>query len=287
MTPFRFMARAALAAWLLGGAGCSLALATDAEQCNVDSDCTSRGPAFANTVCSANVCAPPPDPKWGCVGSVPSLVAGGMTSFTLQLQNLVTMVPITSDLTIQLCSKLDPTCAAHLTTSPLSVDAKGNVSVTVASDFDGYLDITDASGTYVEALVFIDVVAEAENTLTYLVPKNAEMGLAANAMVPLDPTGSLLLVQTVDCTGKRTAGASVSMAPVGSETAFYVIGNSLLPTATATDVSGNAGFVNVMAPQTVTLTGTIGPGGKEYGKVTTLVRSGTVTYQILRPTTPP
>ena len=289
MTPFRFIARAALAAWLLGGAGCSLALATDAEQCNVDSDCTARGSAFANTVCTANVCVPPPDPKWGCVGSVAPLMAGGMTSFTMAFQNLVTMVPITSDLTIQLCSKLDPTCAAHLTTSPLSVDAKGDVSVTVASDFDGYLDITDTSGTYVESLVFVDVVAVAKNSLTYLVPKNAEMGLAANAMVPLDPTGALVLVQTVDCTEGRTAGASVSMAPVGSETAFYVIANSLLPTPTATetDVSGNAGFVNVMAPQTVTLTGTIALSSKEYGKVTTLVRPGTVTYQILRPTTPP
>ncbi len=113
------------------------------------------------------------------------------------------------------------------------------------------------------------------------------MGLATNAMVTLNPQGSLLLVQTVDCTNARTAGASVTMAPVGPETAFYVIANSLLPTATETDSAGNAGFVNVMAPQTVTLTGTVGPDGKEYGKTTTLVRPGTVTYQILRPTNPP
>ncbi len=287
MIPSSFVARAALAGWLLGGgAGCSVLLATDAEQCNVDADCTARGAAFAGTVCTANVCTPPPDPKWGCIGDVPALVSGGMFSFKMQIIGAVSMAPV-STLTIQLCSKLDTTCMTPLTTAPLAMDAEGNVSATVASDFEGYLDITDSSGTYLEALVFVDVVGVVMNPQVLLVPKTTEMGLAATAMVTVDPTDALLLVQTIDCTTARTAGASVSMTPLGNATPFYLIADTADATATVTDSAGNAGFINVTAPQDVTVVGTVGPGGKEYGRATTYVRNAAATYQILRPTTPP
>lgn len=284
MTPSRFLAAVALATWLSGTAACSLALKTDAEQCTVDADCAARGPTFADTVCSDNVCVAKtaPDPKWSCIGSVPPLTSGGMTTVKVQMLDLVTGSPVTSNLDIKLCAKLDPSCATVLGTP--STDSMGWVSVTVKSDFDGFLDVTDTSNTYVPSLVFLDLVAVAKNTDILLVPKSAEAGLATSAMVTIDPTAALLLVPMVDCTGARTAGASVSLSPKAKETGFYVISNAPVATATETDSAGNAGFINVTAPSTPVLTGTVAATGQEFGKVTTLVRAGTMTYQLVRPT---
>lgn len=285
MTPSRLAARAILAATLLGGAGCSLALKTDAEQCTVDADCAARGAAFAGTVCMANVCQAKaaPDPKWGCIGSVPALPTGGMKTVKLQMLDLISTMPVTTGLDIKLCSKLDPPCTSNLGTP--APDAMGFVSVTVKSDFDGFLDVTDTTGTYIPALVFIDMVAAGDNTDILLIPKGAEAGLATNAMVTIDPMGALLLVRTVDCTGKRTAGVSVGLSPKGKETGFYVINNTPQPSATETDSSGNSGFINIAAPSSPVITGTVSSTGKEMGKITTLVRSGSMTYQLLRPST--
>jgi hypothetical protein len=299
MTLSRFLAGTALASGLLGMAGCSLVLKTDSEQCSVDADCTARGAAFADTVCTANVCVTktaPPDPKWGCIGDVPALDAGSMATFKIQLADLISNAPVTQNLVIKLCNKLDPTCQTPLgcsqsdtgcstVLSTLTPDAMGNVSATVASNFDGYFDISDSSGTYIPALIFIDLVAVADNAQVLLVAKSAESTLAQNASVTIDPTASLLLVSTVDCTNARTAGVSVALAPPGSATEFYDINSALVTTATQTDSSGNMGFVNVAAPSSVTVTGTVVMSGKEMGKVTTLVRAGGMTYQILRPST--
>lgn len=303
--------RVALAVWLLGGAGCSLALKTDGEQCTVDADCAARGSAFAGTVCTPNnvckqcnvdadctsrgagdvctnnVCTAKvvQDPKWGCIGNVQPLPTGSMTQVKVQLVDLLSMQPVSSGLTVKLCAKLDPTCAHALATP--APDAMGFVSVMVASNFDGYLDVTDASSTmYLHSLIFIDPAVVAQNSTILLVSSGEEMSLAQFAQVTVDPTMGLLLVPAVDCTGARTAGASVSAAPAGNETPFYVIGNTPSKTATETDTSGNMGFVNAV-PGDVTVTGTLGPGGKEFGKVTTIVAAGSLTYQIIRPTPTP
>jgi len=282
-----FIARAALAGWLLGGgAGCSVLLATDAEQCSVDADCTARGAAFAATVCTASVCVPKPDPKWGCIGSVAPLTSGGTAPFKVQLLDLLSNAPVATNLTIELCNKLDPTCASPLGAA-LPVDSMGWVSATVASDFEGYLDITDTTGNYLPSLIFIDVVAIGQNPSVLLIPKGAEQGLAANANVTVDPTAALMLTRTVDCTEAATAGASVGVSPLGAATGFYLINSSVLVTATETDSAGDCGFINLAAPQSLTVTGTVGPGGAEFGRVTTLVRPGAMTYQLLRPTNPP
>jgi hypothetical protein len=42
-------------------AACSLLVSVDGQQCSVDSDCRLRGGAFANSVCSNQVCVAPPD----------------------------------------------------------------------------------------------------------------------------------------------------------------------------------------------------------------------------------
>ncbi len=284
----RLVAPAAFATWLLAGGagGCSLVLSTDGEQCNVTADCTARGASFAGTVCTENVCVKtqPPDPKWSCIGHVPAPASTGMVAYKAQLLDLITVDPVTKGLTVELCNKLDPTCASALkTTSP---DAMGWIYATVAPDFEGYFDITDTTGTYIPTLLFMDLVADPENTDVLLISKGVESGLSTSAGVPVDPTDGLVLVRTADCTRARTAGVSVSLSPKGKQTGFYLINSSPVLSATSTDASGNAGFVNV-APGTVVLTATVAAGHEELGQVTTLVRAGTMSYQTLRPTPTP
>jgi hypothetical protein len=282
MAAFRSsLAPAALAAVFLASTGCSVVLKTDAEQCEVDADCAARGAEFADTVCLERVCQAKVDPKWGCLGHVEPPKSGSMVTVKIRLIDLVSSNPA-KDVTIKLCSKYDPSCNSPL--GAPEVDADGFVSATVASDFQGYFDVQSAD--YLPALAFLDTTVTASNPEVQLVPPGAAGGLAAGAGVTLDSMAGLVLSRTVDCQAKATSGVSVSIFPSEKETGFYVIASGISPGATVTDSSGNAGFVNV-APGTPTLTATRGQGGAEIGKVTTLVRAGAVTYQIVPPTPTP
>jgi hypothetical protein len=279
MVASRFLlARAALAGMFLAPTGCSLVVKSDVEQCSVDADCAARGADFADTVCVEHTCQAKVDPKWGCLGHVDPPTAGSMVKVTIQLIDLVSTSPVTKA-TVKLCSKYDPPCASPLGTP--AVDADGLVSATVASDFQGYFDIEGAG--YVPSLAFIDVVVTSSNPQVQLVSPAALTTLAKGAKVEVDPAAGIVLSRTVDCQFAATAGVSVSIFPSGAQTGFYVIASGVSPGATATDSAGNAGFINV-APGTPTLTATRAPGGAEIGKVTTLVRAGAITYQILPPT---
>ncbi|MFT3766206.1 MAG: hypothetical protein QM820_11940 [Minicystis sp.] len=283
MCALRFLARMALAASLLALAGCSLALQTDDAQCSVDADCEARGGEFAGTVCVEKVCQPKPepvDPKWGCVGKVEPLPSGKQDTLKVQLLDLLSQMPA-KGVSVKLCNKYDPTCGSPLGTP--TPDAMGWVSATVPSDAETYLEVTGSD--YLPALVFLDHVGAAQNPDILLVPPSAAQGLAGTAGVTLDPSGGIILVRNIDCTGARTAGASVTIFPSSKETRFYVLGSAVTASGTKTDSSGNAGFVNVSDMPTANpeITGTVGPEGQTFGKVITLVRPGHVTFQILRP----
>jgi hypothetical protein len=278
VAPRFLLASAALAAMVLVTTGCSLLVKTDAEQCDVDADCAARGADFADTVCVEHVCQTKVDPKWGCLGHVEPRMGGSMVTVKIQLLDIISGAP-PKNLTVKLCSKFDPPCNGAL--SPETVAADGTVTVKVASDFQGYLDIQGTD--YFPTLVFIDPLFDALNGDIQMITKGSANGLAMQAKVALDPAKGLVAARTVDCQATRSSGVSVSIFPSGSETGYYLIGSGISPSATATDSSGNSGFVNV-APGTPTLTATRGPGGAEIGKVTTLVRAGAITYQIVGPT---
>jgi hypothetical protein len=284
MTALRIAAPAALAAALVP-LGCSLLLSTPGEQCTEDSDCASLGSAFAGTKCVKSTCQTPPappNPTWGCVGHVEPPDGGAMVEVTVQLLDLISMMPAPG-LTADLCSKYDPPCANPLETN-LAPDATGNVTVTVASDFEGYLLVQGSN--YLTTLVFLDQVAMPKNPVVLLLTPGVEMGIAGQANVTLDPSAGLLLMRTTSCQYAPAAGVSLTISPSDMQTGFYVVNSVASPNATETDTSGNAGFANV-EPGTPTITATLGPGGEAMGQITTLVRPGAVTYQILRPSPNP
>lgn len=294
---------------LMGGASCSVALATDDVQCSVDADCDARGGELAGTVCQANVCVKkatgeceadadcqakgagheddacvehvcqaPEDPKWGCIGKVEPLPSGKMYTITTKLLDLISNQPATG-ITIKLCNKYDAPCATPISMPTMGAD--GGVTVTVPGELETYLDIQ--GGQYYPTLAFNDHVAQPKNEVVLLVPKSAAASLATTAGVTIDETKGIILARTTDCTLAPTGGASVTIFPTNQETRFYTINSTTNPNATQTDSAGNSGFVNV-TPGTVTLTGTVGPMGKVYGKVSVLVRAGSISAQILRPT---
>jgi len=279
MVASRFLlARAALAAMFLASTGCSVIVKTDAEQCTADADCAARGAEFADTVCVEHVCQTKPDPKWGCIGHVEPPKSGSMITASIQLVDIVSEAPATN-VTVKLCSKYDPSCDSPL--GMPTVGADGFVSAMIPSDFQGYFDIQGPG--YMPALTFIDGTNTDTNPEVLLVPPGIAASLAAGAKVMLDPQAGLVLSRTVDCKGQASPGVSVSIFPSVKETRFYVIASGVSPGATATDNDGNSGFVNV-APGTPTITATLGQGGKEIGKITTLVRAGSLTYQLVAPT---
>jgi hypothetical protein len=274
------IARGILLGSSLAGGGCSVALGgLDEAQCKTDADCEARGGEFAGSVCLDGVCAAKEvDPKWGCIGHVEPLQSGKMDTLKTIFLDLLTNEPA-KGITVKLCNKYDTPCNAPLGMPTPAAD--GSVTVTIPSDVEAYLDVTGPD--YIPSLAFLDHTVETENPIVYLIPSGVAGALAQNAGVVLDDTKAILLLRTADCTGKATAGASVAIFPTDKETRFYTIQNAVTADATKTDTAGNAGFVNV-SPGTVTVTGTIGPGGPVYGSVQTLARAGTVTDQILRPT---
>lgn len=254
MVASRFLlARAGLAAGFLASTGCSLVVKTDADQCTenadcaargpdfagtvciahvclecgADADCTARGAEFANSACVANVCQTKVDPKWGCIGHVDPPMPGSMVTAGAKILDLVSTEPV-KNFTAKLCSKYDPQCSSPL--SPPKLAADGSATVTVASDFQGYLDV-QAPG-YLPALVFLDLTAIATNPVILLLPTAVIDNLAMGAKVLRDPAAGIVLGRTVDCEYKPSAGVSVSIFPSTTETAFYVIGSGVSPGAT-------------------------------------------------------
>lgn len=263
-------------------AGCSLALGGgDEVQCKTDADCEARGGDFAGAVCLDDVCVEKPeeqDPKWGCVGNVEPPDTTGMNTLTTQLLDLISN-DVPAGMTVKLCNKYDTPCSAPLDT-PVP-DQDGFVTVTLPAEVDAYLEVT--APDYFQTLAFLDHVVQSDNAVVLVVPTVAAQFIAKDAGVTIDPTKGIILARTADCTGGPTAGASVSLFPSDMETRFYTINSSVTPDAVQTDTAGNAGFVNV-TPGSVTVIGTIGPDGKEYGRVQTLVRANAITAQIVRPT---
>ncbi|APR86588.1 Hypothetical protein A7982_11937 [Minicystis rosea] len=200
-------------------------------------------------------------------------------TFTAQyrLIDVVSQKPVT-DATVKLCNKLDPPCSAPLQTIPVS--GAGTVSVTVAENFSGYLDITTAS--YLPTLYFIDTAVTDEVTTVTLLSPAVQASLNSSIGVEADPAAGGVNISMHDCTGARAAGVHFDIAPKNEEVGYYAIASAVSRTATKTDNSGNGGYINVTAGS-ATLTATLAKDGTRLAELTTLSRAGAITFQSLRP----
>ncbi|MBK8252179.1 MAG: hypothetical protein IPK82_05870 [Polyangiaceae bacterium] len=278
-TPHDLLAKTGLPLCAALVCGCTVITTTEEFQCEVDADCEARGGEFAGSICVENVCqAKPVDPIWGCIGNVEPPVSGNMDTLKSTFLDLITNKP-PANATFKLCNKYDAPCDAPLGTPTMEAD--GSVTVTIPSELEAYLQMEGPG--YYPMLAFLDHDVQAENPVVYAVPDAIVGTLATNAGVEIDETKGIVLGRLANCTGAPASGASVAIFPSDQETRFYTINNTVKADATKTDSSGNSGFVNVTpgAPQ---LTGYVSPGGQAYGTVSTLVRAGHITAQIVKPT---
>jgi hypothetical protein len=295
-------------------AGCSVLLDTSGQQCTTNVDCSSRGGAFASTVCSNHVCVPagpgnpdasapaadgggeagddaPSDPVWGCLGHVIlETPAAPMVKVTIPFWDLIRMVPI-NDVVARTCSKLDVSCSNPVS-ADVETDAQGVLTLNVPPRFDGYALVqTKTSGdggsspTRIPSLIFFNppLVKDREFDRVPLFNPEDLVILAASQGNTIDPQLGTIFAGTQDCSGKAVGGVTWQPSRVAESTKrfFYVNG---LPdeAATATDSSGLGGLINVPTG-TIRLDANLQNTGMAIGSATVLVRSAYASYTYLAP----
>lgn len=216
--------------------------------------------------------------RWACLDHHPVPTASGLPiNVTLTFTDFFLSVPVTT-VTVKACPNVtDPSCALPVGTAP--TDATGMVKLklpTTNGPFAGYFLITptlpdagvrtDASGgggadgsspeggagdgsTYVTSRIYYsDDPIATDFTDTWALFTNAEEATLASVfqLPPADPSLGIALLTVIDCTGQPAAGVSVEVDTASTETeGFYVSQGIISSTATQTDSSGIAGFVNV------------------------------------------
>jgi hypothetical protein len=285
----------------LAGAACSLALATDADQCTVDADCEARG--FTGTTCVAKVCVAKTaddggsdastDPKWGCIGHV-DWPAQDKTIKVLSRSRMVHAISETgiAGIDVKVCDRFDPDCAAPLGTA--KSDAEGYVTVEVPKYFAGFLELTPPAGSgLIPSLAYVLPPPDADQAADADIPAGEALhifadyelnGLLSQIDATADPTLGHLFALTTDCTGRAAAGVTLHVGTVASKTISYYSDSTGLPSLslTATSTVGEAGYVN-LPTGVATLTTFSNEAGKQMGSYSAVVRKGTVTYIPLPP----
>jgi hypothetical protein len=191
------------------------------------------------------------------------------------------------------CAKTDVTCMNPL--GPVvQPNAQGILTFTVDAGFDGYIDLKSNVNTdggpppYIPSLIFFNPPL-ADDTIYLTVPLVSPTALTLLAQQfgnVIDPTLGSPFQATYDCQNKPTAGVSVSIdlkSDAGNTRTFYFVNGLPSESATQTDYTGYSGFINV-PPGIRTVTAALADGGVYVGKVSVLVRAGTITYTILPPT---
>lgn len=268
-----------LAAPLLG-VGCSAVVDSGRVQCSTDTDCTKRGAAFENTVCVESLCQAVD--AWSCAKHA-TLVAKSTkpVSIDFTLFDAVSSKPA-SGVDAALCGKLDLECSSPMST--IKSDDMGAVQFNVAPLFDGYVQLT-ADG-YDPTIIFLPPALEATSLGQFpLTTMIATTVLGSQLGKPLLPGTGRVLTTITGCDMQTAGGISLSGENMGDDAAgFYSISGFPSFSATSTDSSGFAGFVNV-APGSVTLNAALEDGGERVGKVAIFVRAGYVSVRRIQPWT--
>lgn len=259
-------------------ASCSLLIGAGEEQCTVDADCAARGAAFKGSSCVSHVCT---DVAWGCLGASTSPssdagTAGPTATFQIRIVSLVTGKPAPS-VSLRICSAYDFECTS---TQPLiqADPMTGIVPVTVPVPFNGYFEITAPDAVTTLSFPPEHLHDGIDYPLLKLVPLSTLTGYADAFGTTLDMTLGHVIFDTLDC--QRAPAAAISAAidlELPSTRLFYVRDGLPSKTATVTDETGLAGYIN-LAKGTVTVTGTLAATKQKIGSRSVLIRPGAVSF---------
>jgi hypothetical protein len=261
-------------------------------------DCETQSPLgtsdYQTLFGCSNQCAAAcqPGQSWACLDTPilwPKPPSVGTITFSVTFVSLTTEEPFIGA-SVQACSKLDYTCASPLDTA--TADSTGMVTLTVPgglSGFDGYLDVTGGQVGGSGASVFPSlwypvpfVVADGWRGRTLLLSSDEFVALAGATGTTLDPTRGHVGVNAEDCAFGPAAGVTFAVDVADAQTvSFYLVNGVPVTSATATDQSGLAAFVNLPIAGSTRLTvvrASSGPaGGKSMGSLTFVLRPGTLT----------
>jgi len=252
---------------------------------------------------------------WACLGHHPAPTASSATAtFKLTLTDFFTNAAVTT-VTVKACaSATDPSCA--LPEATRTPDATGTVTFaldTSQGPFTGYFWVSpvagdagagpDASGTsgldgaapdggqlgadaYLPSRIYYsdDPIAGDFTDSWSLITGSTEATLTKLfGLPPVDTKLGIALLTVLDCNRNQATGVSVAVDQVSTETeGFYEKNGTISATATQTDSSGVAGFVNVPVGArtfTVDLAATKAP----IGSLGAYVFPGAVTYANIGP----
>lgn len=146
-------------------------------------------------------------------------------------------------LQIQVCNRIDPTCAEPLAT--ITPPPERQVSFELPARLEVYLNLL-ADGT-VPATFYFDgpLVEDRVGGLIQLLRGTTVVGLAQTFLrTQLDPTMGVLSLRSHDCSGAIAQGAMFEIEP-NTGIPFTLINGAPTLSVVPTDASGLAGFVNV------------------------------------------
>jgi len=232
---------------LLATAGCTVLLAPGEQQCETDKDCEARG--FMGAVCMASVCQKG-DPVWGCLGHVVEPVPDKTKRVDFSVRLTYTDQSAVTTATIDVCQKLDLDCTGVDPNYPkgLSPGPDGSVSMSVVQGFDGFVRISGP--TIMNSRVFVGrpiVTLPTVKEIRLLQPQEYQL-LVAFAKQTVDMTRGTAILLALDCSGQSAIGVNFKVPTADAKSLeFYLINQAPTapPAATATDVDGFGGFLNL------------------------------------------
>jgi hypothetical protein len=264
---------------VLLGLGCSAVVDAERVQCSTDSDCTKRGTKFKNTRCVENLCEA--IDVWSCAKHSTQVAKSAKpVSIDFTLFDAVSQAAV-AGADAALCGRLDLECSSPMST--IQTDAEGTVHFDVAPLFDGYVQLTGDG--YDPTMLFVPPTLESLSLGQFPLTTMVATSVLGNQLgMPLMPGTGRVLTTITGCDKKPSAGVTLSGENMGDEAkGFYAIGGFPTFSATATDSSGFAGYVNV-APGSITLNAEL-EDGRRVGRVAIFVRADYVSVRRIQPWT--
>jgi hypothetical protein len=258
---------------------CSVLVDADRVQCRSDTDCTSRGGAFSDSMCVQSLCQP--DSRWSCLGGTPTpSTAPGPFAVTMHTSDLLTQQP-RANVQADLCNKVDVECSTPLYTA--TSDATGLVTMQVPGAFSGYV-LLQAPDVLPGLYFFNPPIDHDQEIPPILMPTP----LANNLLVgqiggTQGPNHGNALITAHDCQGAAAAGVTFATADGDAMTKTFFSSRGLpSASATATDSDGYGGMINLPSGA-VTVTGSLSADGRTVGTISLLVRAGGISYSRIVP----
>lgn len=225
--------------------------------------------------------------SWACGGhSTPPFSKSNQTALTLTIQNIDNGQPV-AGATVNACHNYDIDCGSPLATGTTDAQGKLTLALPVAIPpygFQGYFEVS--APTLVPYLFFLEFPLS-EPAVTLFIgqvqtPATIAAFYAAAGAFP-DPKRGHIDIQAYDCHWIPAPNVTASAAGSDDKTlAFYLVNGAYSASATATDWSGEAVFMNMpIGPTTVEVTPLA--VGHPVARLPIFVRAGAVSRVFLRP----